>query len=192
MDLALPLRDQAMVCAAVLLAGMALGAVYDLLRVVRTGRGALAALGCDALFCLLFAFTLFALGMGPGEGRLRLFMPPLLLAGGAAWIALFGAPERRAARRGLRLARRAAAPVKKLCAPAEKIKKSAKKWFTITKNWFTIIATKRRNGAVRPAAPEETEDETQTVQYLYQDRAPCPDCLRDDQPCEHEKPRRGG
>ena len=52
MELALPLRDQVMVCAAVLLAGMALGAVYDLLRVVRTGRGALAALGYLAAFAL--------------------------------------------------------------------------------------------------------------------------------------------
>jgi hypothetical protein len=61
----------------------------------------------DVFFWLAFAAALFLLGMGPGGGRFRLYMPPLVLAGGALWTALFGRLWARLCERALTAAGRA-------------------------------------------------------------------------------------
>ena len=87
--MAAPVSAQLQTIAAVLLAGLALGALYDALAVLRSGVGAVIGACADVLFCLCFAAALFLLGMGPGGGTLRLYMPPLTLGGMALWHALF-------------------------------------------------------------------------------------------------------
>lgn len=54
------------------LAGIALGLIYDIMRVIRQRLNVNAVF--DGLFCMAVFFTLFALGMGAGEGSLNVFM----------------------------------------------------------------------------------------------------------------------
>ena len=89
-----PNGAQLLLLAATLLTGLALGCVYDFLRVLRARRGSVAGFFADAAFCLLFGFAMIALGMGPAAGTLRLYMPPLALCGTLVWFNLFGKTER--------------------------------------------------------------------------------------------------
>ena len=76
--------------AAALLAGLGLGALYGALAALRRRGGAAVSLLADLFFALVFAASLFLLGMGPGGGEYRLCLPPLTLLGGWIWTALFG------------------------------------------------------------------------------------------------------
>ena len=67
----LSLQRQILEAAATLLLGLALGGVYTVLSVLRRRHGRLAGVLLDLAFCVLFAVSLFALGMGPGQGSLR-------------------------------------------------------------------------------------------------------------------------
>ena len=66
--------------------GAGLGLYYDFLRLPRLlfpGRVSTAV--CDMFFCFGALLGLFILGLGPGEGQLRLFMCLFTLAGFVLW-----------------------------------------------------------------------------------------------------------
>lgn len=71
-----------------LLAGVALGALYHFLTCVRR-KHASATVLCDILFCCCAAAALFLLGMGPGGGELRFYMPAAVLGGAVAYYVCF-------------------------------------------------------------------------------------------------------
>ena len=89
------IRDQILEAAATLLCGLSLGLVYEVLGELRHRLGRAAGILLDLLFCCGFAWTLFLLGMGPGKGRLRLYMPLLALLGMACWRVLLGSATHR-------------------------------------------------------------------------------------------------
>ena len=66
--------------------GAGLGLYYDLLRMPRLlFPGRISTVLCDLLFCFGALIGLFVLGLGPGEGQLRLFMCLFSLAGFVLW-----------------------------------------------------------------------------------------------------------
>ena len=184
------LSAQLLLLAATLLVGLGLGAVYELLRVLRERSGLVFGILLDLHFCCCFAAALFLLGMGPGAGRLRLYMPPLALLGVWLWGRLFGAPERKIVRRALDLGRRALGvllrPLRLLLRPLKKIRFFCKKVFSffvncVTMLWYKFIII--HNSATDDAeAAKETAYEIQTRQHLYKDRDPRADRVRRDQP----------
>ena len=89
-----PVGEQFQLLFIVFLAGVALGAVYDLFRVLRQREAAVLAPLWDTLYCLIFTLALFLLGMGPSRGDLRLGTPLLLGLGALVWFSLFGSPAR--------------------------------------------------------------------------------------------------
>ena len=83
-----------MEAAATFLGGLGLGLLYEIFGELRSRTGRLAGAALDVLFCILFAWALFLLGMGPGRGQLRLYMPLLTLLCMALWRKLFGEATR--------------------------------------------------------------------------------------------------
>ena len=129
-----PISGQILQAAATLLAGIVLGLIYDVLRVIRTRSGALAvSLLADLLFCLMAGAALFLLGMGPGGGELRLYMPAAAMAGALLYLWFFGPCTRRIVRLTLDGLRRA---VTVLLFPLRKICMAVKKGWEISKNIF--------------------------------------------------------
>ncbi|MBR3084172.1 MAG: hypothetical protein IKH03_06345 [Oscillospiraceae bacterium] len=172
-----PLSAQILLLAATLLTGLALGACYELLRLLRQRLGLLAGLGLDLGFCLSFGAALFLLGMGPGDGRLRLFMPPLALLGMGLWFRLFGGPARRLAGGALdRLGASLGRMLRPLGLPLKKIRFFFKRGFSFLRNWFTITGKRRKKrrspATIRRREAKETPYEVQTRQLLHQDRDP--------------------
>ena len=188
-----PLSEQMLLLAATFLCGMALGALYDLLRMLRRKCSLPGSLLLDVVFCIIFACAFFWLGMGPGRGVLRLYMPPLMLLGALAWLALFGADARRAltflGRKLMQLCRKILMPAKKIQKTIKNLLQSVKKRFTIIKNWFTIISNHTINSALQKRKVfREATDEAQTIQYFYKNSDFGTDRLRSDQLKHHEKP----
>ncbi|MCD7853915.1 MAG: hypothetical protein LUG15_08075 [Oscillospiraceae bacterium] len=170
--MASPLAFQCALLAATFLTGIALGALYDFLRVLRYGAPAALGLLLDLFFCLAFAAALFLLGMGPGRGSVRLYMPPLLLCGALVWLLLFGAAARAAFRDMLRatrrVLRRAAVPMAKFVRAVKFFGNKRKKLFSFLQKGFTITGKKEDS-------PNGTEsgaytDEAETNRYHYEDR----------------------
>lgn len=82
-----PLTEQLVQAGLSLLLGAGIGTAYDFLRAMRrSGASRCLAALCDLLFCAGLCFALFAFGLGPGGGSLRLFM---LACAGGGW-ALYG------------------------------------------------------------------------------------------------------
>ena len=202
-----PLGTQLLLLAATLLTGLGLGAVYDLLRVLRERGGAVLGLLADGAFCCAFALALFLLGMGPAKGTLRLFMPPLALCGAGVWFCLFGAAARRAFRRSLaaggRLWGLLASP---LVRARDFFQISCKKVFSFLQKGFTIIKRRKRTaehprrgpGAEPPHASRRGRGraraggnghETETGKHFYEDRDPGHDRLRHGRVAEAEASR---
>ena len=197
--LRLPIALQIVEAASTLLAGLGLGAVYEVLGTLRRHCGRVPGAMLDVCFCLLAAWTVFLLGMGPGDGELRGYMPLLAFAGAAVWVYLFGAATRRAAEYLLRLARRWA---DFLLRPAQKIllrlKKSGKnlknifsrlnKRFTINSNHATVThcgkKSEQRNGV--------TAVEAEAFQYIYEDCDFGTAGVRRDQRGQHKRTDRTG
>ena len=69
-------------------AGIAVGLVYDMCRAVRRCSGALVRKMTDVLFVCAAAALLYVLGMGWGEGQLRIFMVACLCLGMMGYSAL--------------------------------------------------------------------------------------------------------
>ncbi|MBE6914406.1 MAG: hypothetical protein E7472_05675 [Ruminococcaceae bacterium] len=192
----LSMDQQVLEAAATLLTGLALGVVYSVLAAVRARRGRVAGAALDILFCTLFAAALFLLGMGAGRGRLRLYMPLLALGGVGAWTSLFGAATVRRLSRAFdcfaAMRRKLTLPIAKT---GRKIEKSLKSIFSKLIKWFTITskrATKVRLRTEAHAVRKEAAYEAEAFQYIYEDCRSGADCVRGDQPCEREKPHRGG
>ena len=78
--------------------GPLLGLVYDLTAALRRQLGLdRSRLLPDLLFCLLAALVLFLLGFTVGNGRLRLFMPLILVLGAVFYLLVLRGPGRRLA-----------------------------------------------------------------------------------------------
>lgn len=174
-----PINGQILEAAATLLIGVALGFIYDIFRVIRIRSGKLAVcLLADALFCAVAAASLFLLGMGPGGGELRFYMPVVAFAGAMAYTWLFGPYFRRGLGLLFDAIGKAAGilllPVRKTWGVLKKILKffkntfsSIKKWFTITKYNASTVSKERVRS--RKARMEDPTDEIQEVQHIYQD-----------------------
>ena len=83
----LPPLVQLMQLGAALGLGALLGLLYDLLRAVRRSL-ARRAWGFDLLYCLCCLAALFLLGMGCGEGQLRIFMAAAAALGVGLYLAI--------------------------------------------------------------------------------------------------------
>lgn len=126
------------------LAGALLGLYYDLLSLPRALlRGGVSTAICDLLFSLGALLGLFTLGLGPGEGELRIFMLLAAAAGFLLWELSAGRQIRRGALRLSELLRKGA----KNAASAQKMraygKKICKKLFPSAARWFTIRRNRR-------------------------------------------------
>ena len=129
-------------------AGLVLGFVYDVLRVTRRKiRKKLATELLDLLFWISAALLLFVLGMGPGRGRLRMFMIIAAVFGGSAYFLTLG----RYVRAVLTFfADAAASVIRTFSAPAAKVMSRIKIFIIFAKNsfkkafpWYTINSNKR-------------------------------------------------
>jgi len=187
--------------AATLLAGLALGLLYEIFAALRRRSPAPVGWGLDALYCGVFAFSLFLIGMGPGRGTLRLYMPPLALAGAALWEALFGAAVHRRTEKALDAAGRLAARLREKLArcrrflgrAAKKFEKFRKNIFSSVRKWFTIINNHATDGIRKNIRKRGvTGREAETIQYFYEDRDPGADRLRRHHAGHREKPHRRG
>ena len=109
-----------------LLLGAGLGLWYDLLRGLRrtAGNAAVTALA-DLLFWIPAGTALFALGMGPGQGQLRLFM---LLSAGCGAVLYFCLLSDRVLPAALALWGSWARGAKMLPKPLHGVKKAWTKW----------------------------------------------------------------
>ena len=120
-DIMLQLRQAVLSLAA----GAAAGLLYDIFAVLRTDSGLLGAVLLDGAFSLMAAAGLFALGYGPGEGELRLFMLLFMLAGMGVYFIVSGGRARRMMAKGCGMLARAAGfvlrPLKKLCIFLKKV-----------------------------------------------------------------------
>ncbi|MBR1498001.1 MAG: spore cortex biosynthesis protein YabQ [Oscillospiraceae bacterium] len=189
------LGSQGMLLACTLLTGLGLGALYDLLRVIRERVPAAVGVAADALYCLVFAAALFLLGMGPARGEGRLYMPPLALAGAGLWFFFFGSAARRGFRRALDALAALLRPPKRLLATlAGAAEKNFKKGFSFAGKSFTI-ALARGYDKLRirtPGRAEESNDEAQPFQHTYENCGPGPDHLRGGHAGGRPGPHRGG
>ena len=165
------LASQLAEAAAVLLCGMGLGFVYQVLSCVRARRGRLASVICDVSFCLLAAASLFLMGMGPGGGELRLYMPAAAAGGAAMYFLLFGSAARPMLGRGLDTLEKilaAAAPplgyIRKILASGLK---NLKNIFSRARKRFTITLSKKTPQQKAAEYAEDSENEAQKSKYLY-------------------------
>lgn len=173
MELSLSL--QLMQLASVFLAGLFLGAVYRLLSSIRLPTGKLADILCDGLFCCLFALALFILGMGPGRGELRLYMPLLLLGGMAFFFALFSAPLtpvcRALSRFIVKFALLRRALLRRVCKHYRKFAEYLKNVFSKGPRGFTITENgawcKHLPGKHRRVYSEDKDLEAEKVKHIY-------------------------
>ncbi|MBR1659140.1 MAG: spore cortex biosynthesis protein YabQ [Oscillospiraceae bacterium] len=191
----LPLRVQALLLACTLLTGLGLGALYDLLRVLRERLPAAPGLALDALYCFCFGAAMFLLGMGPGRGTLRLYMPPLALAGAGLWFFLFGGAVRNALRRGLDVLGRAAAmaapPLRRGQEALRRGEKKLKRVFSFAMKRL-IIQVEHCSLRRRASGGEEQRDEAEAFQHLYEDCGGSADRLRGDDAGQRPRTHRLG
>lgn len=115
--------------------GGAAGLVYDALAALRRGRGLVFAFLLDSIFCFALGAGLFAIGYGPGEGELRLFMLACLTFGLVLYFAVLGGKNRRLFGFCITGIGKAAAFAGK---PLKKLEKNAKKLFQKLKKWYTL------------------------------------------------------
>ena len=197
-----PLDTQLLIAAATVLTGVSLGFVYDIFRVIRQRSGkTAAAVICDVLFCAVTAAVLFLLGMGPGGGDMRLYMPAAAAGGAAIYFLIFGATVRQALNAAADVLAKILAviaiPVKKVLNLIKKCEKYFKNIFSRIEKWFTIIhnnatiAASERKGGVSACAEGETY-EIQKGKFIYENSYSRADSLRGNKSGFHEKPHRRG
>ncbi|MBP5167037.1 MAG: spore cortex biosynthesis protein YabQ [Oscillospiraceae bacterium] len=154
--------------------GPALGFFYDLLAQIRLRFGLRRLLPLfDALFCIVCACVLFLMGSVAGRGRLRLFMPLLMAAGGGVYcLALrrFGRPAAAFAANGAAAALGAAAlPLRVLKKIIKKITKKTKNIFSYFKKCYKI-RYKPIEYHFENDHPGGERVESQEGRYIYEDR----------------------
>ena len=190
-DIMLQLRQAVLSLAA----GAAAGLLYDIFAVLRTDSGLLGAVLLDGAFSLMAAAGLFALGYGPGEGELRLFMLLFMLAGMGVYFIVSGGRARRMMAKGCGMLARAAGfvlrPLKKLCIFLKKVKNFAKKLFQKLKKWYTLYR--------RTIVPDQAMRKDKGVRYETEksrldneNSRSCDSSLYGIDPCRHEGADRRG
>ena len=171
-DMEIRITEQAALAALSLILGAAMGLVYDLfkafrLRVRRKGFTAFS----DMLYCALAALILFAFGMGPGGGQLRLYMVIAVCVGAAVYgflasrtvLAVFSRFADAAARAWHVMWR----PVKRALQKMKKILKNIKNIFQKFSGWFTITSKYRQKTAHTGANRGSDDVEVQKGRYIY-------------------------
>lgn len=171
-----PVSVQLMEAAAAVLTGAALGIVYELFRCIRLHSTRIGAALADILFCLLAAWSLFLLGMGPGRGNLRLYMPAAALGSAALSSMLFGGAVRAAFEAAARIVSAVAGvflkPWRMIAGQLKKFGKKFKNIFSRAEKRFTIMMYKfiistGIKGRGSRAAPEDDTNEVQEIQHIY-------------------------
>ena len=170
-----PLSVQLLRPAAAFLTGCGLGMLYQLLGFVRRRLGGAAAFLCDAVFCAAAGLALFLLGMGPGQGSLRLSTIAAAAAGAAAYFALAARTVSPAMERALSLlhkaARLAAAPICSVYKILRAAAKNLKNIFSRLEKRITIAGNRRCSkhecSTDKESAAEENADEIQKVKHIY-------------------------
>jgi len=159
-------------CAAIL-TGAALGVFYDVLKTLRLRLHIWPVTALlDLVFWLVAAFVLFALGLGPGGGQLRLFMLICSLGGALLYfvslspfvLRVLGAV---AGFIGMILGY-AVKPFKWLGGQIQKTKKFYKKLFQKIAKWFRISNSERKipKRGISPGG-EGAGGETKAGRYYY-------------------------
>ena len=165
------LASQLIEAAAVLLCGMGLGLVYQTLSCIRARHGRLASALCDVMFCLIAAASLFLMGMGPGGGELRLYMPAAAAGGAAVYFLLFGSSVRPLLARGLdtleKMWAAAAPPIGYIGKILVSGLKNLKNIFSRAGKRFTMILSKKTAQQKTAGYAEDSENETQKSKYIY-------------------------
>ncbi|MEG1633128.1 MAG: spore cortex biosynthesis protein YabQ [Oscillospiraceae bacterium] len=193
-----PISEQAAQAALALIAGVALGLAYDLVKAFRLKlRSPFFTASADVLFCLAAALGLFAFGLGPGGGQLRIFMLIFIGVGTAVYAGLisstalpvFGAFAG-ATMRSIRVLLR---PAVKIAAKTKIIAQKAKNVFQKIITWFTITNSYRHMSPKGGDSEGGGGFETEKGKYLYEachiDRC----SLRGDKSCDSAGAgRRGG
>ncbi|NCB50352.1 MAG: hypothetical protein EOM54_00530 [Clostridia bacterium] len=165
--------------------GTAMGLSYDFIKAFRLRmHSRFATAFFDALYCLPAALCLFAFGLGPGEGQLRLFM--LVFVGLGASVYSFLLSKYSLAVFGY-FAKAAAAAVRPPLAAAGKCAVKLKKYLKSKKNifqkiilWFTIIDNCKRDKPFLKHGSGGSEGfETEKGKYIYQNSHHRPDTLCD-------------
>jgi len=167
----LPVSTQLAQTAAALAVGASLGLYYDILRVIRQKSGRyFVTLILDTVFWIGAVLALFALGLGPGLGELRMFMVCAVGLGGliyflgmsklVIWV-LSGSFDISA-----KILRFILQPLKRIIElikkALKKLSEKVKKPFQKSRKWFTITA--KRNLPVNSVPGNSTE----VLQYASQ------------------------
>lgn len=127
------------------LLGAGIGAVYDFFRELRRAGGRFAAVLCDVLFCAALCFGLFAFGLGPGDGSLRLFMICCMGCGWALYAVTVSAIVRRFFAFLVECLYRASLPLRKGLLKLRKLEKNQKNIFPKFLARFTMMKNRRRS-----------------------------------------------
>lgn len=158
-------------CAAIL-TGAALGIFYDILKTLRLRIWPITVI-LDLIFWLVAAFVLFALGLGPGMGQLRLFMLICVL-GGALLYSVSLSPVILAALGAVAdfigvILGYLVKPFKLLGKQIKKTKKNLKNIFQNILKWFRISGNSKRRIPKSRYAPrgEDAGSETKAGRYYY-------------------------
>lgn len=125
--------------------GACVGVAYDFLRELRRAGGRLAAVLCDLVFCALLCFGLFAFGLGPGEGSLRLFMLACMGGGWALYALTVSAGVRKIFGFFVRRLHRACLPLRRGLSKLRKLEKIQKNIFPKFLARFTMMKNRRRS-----------------------------------------------
>ena len=140
-----PITQELMQALLSLALGAGVGTAYDFLRELRRAGGRLAAVLCDLVFCAGLCFGLFAFGLGPGEGSLRLFM---LACMGGGW-ALYALTASMQVRKifGFLVGKlcRACRPLRRSLSKLRKLEKNQKSIFPKFLAGFTMMKNRRKN-----------------------------------------------
>ena len=140
-----PITQELMQALLSLALGAGVGTAYDFLRELRRTGGRLAAVLCDLVFCAGLCFGLFAFGLGPGEGSLRLFMLACMGGGWALYALTLSGQARRIFGFLVGKLRRAFRPLRRGLSKLRKLEKNQKSIFPKFLARFTMMKNRRGN-----------------------------------------------
>lgn len=140
MEISIARQAYALICS--VLTGIAMGAFYDLMRVIRLKTNYVAV--TDIFFWLVSGFALFYLGMDAGDGSLHILMILAVLLGFFAYMKLLSKSVTDVFEGFFRLSGRLYKPMKNLFVKASKL---VKKFFSKIKNRFRMMKKPRMKGS---------------------------------------------
>lgn len=200
----IPVSDQIIQAGISLILGMALGFIYDFLRVIRTRLGVkIITLLMDALFWLIAGSGVFLLSMTAGGGELRIFMTLFVFGGGVLYFLTLSRLTlgicNKLADFLYFLFRTLARPFVMVFSFLKKIKNLIKNIFKYRAKWYKIryIGSGDRPQRIKAEhissgdGKGENTNENQKGRYTYQNTYIRADFVRNDNPVRAEGPDRG-